>query len=464
MKKIRWRSRLAIACAKLTSLLIRWLHRGNGVTLPGYVARRIDPEILSVLSGLVGEKILAVMGTNGKTTTNRILFEALRAEGKEVLINSTGANMLNGVISAFVLAVEKGRLKADYACVEVDENASVEILPMLKPDCVLLTNISRDQLDRFGELDMTYEKIKFAVQSVPGARLVVNGDDAFLGFLLKECENPQEVYGMEEEIFDAAARSEVLENTFCRFCGARLTYSLIHYGQLGLYRCPGCGFERPWPDYKAKNIVEQQGSYSFTVEEKFVKIRTLCPYHVYNTLAAYGTLHAVGAPREHFGKTMEQFDFGNNRESTFFIGGARVQLHLAKNPMGFQQKLSLMCSDSRPKDILILINDTAQDGRDISWLWDVDFQHLKDAHAAQILTGGARRYDMGLRLKYEGISSKAAVDVGEALRRLTTKGTGNVYVVVNYSGLYFTNHILQDLAREEKGGGYYEADHRTSVS
>ena len=465
MKKIGWRSRLAICCGKLTSTWIRRLHRGNGGTLPGYVARRIDPGILTVLSGMVGEGILVVMGTNGKTTTNRILCEALRAEGKKVLINETGANMLNGVISAFVLAVEKGGiLKADYACIEVDENASVEILPKLGPDCVVLTNISRDQLDRFGEVDLTYETIKSAVQSVPGACLAVNGDDAFLGFLLAECENPRVVYGIEEEVFDVAARSEVLENAFCRFCGARLHYDLVHYGQLGLYRCPGCGFARPRPDYRAEDIAREEEGYSFTVEGRTEGIRTVSPYHVYNTLAAYGALRSVGISGERFAKALGSLDFGNNREGTFTIGRARVQLHLAKNPMGFQQKLSMIRSDSKPKDLLLFINDRAQDGRDISWLWDVDFQYLKEAGSVQIFTGGARRYDMGLRLKYEGIESQAVADIREALRRLTNKGTGNVYVVVNYSGLYPANHILEELMEEEKGGGHFEADHRSSVS
>ena len=153
---MRLRSKFAVKCAKATSSLIKKLNRGSGVTLPGYVARLIDPNILKELSGQVRKKTIVTMGTNGKTTTNAILCKALEHEGQKVIINRTGANMLNGIISAFVLATDKhGNLDADYACIEVDEIASVGVLPKIEPDCALLTNISRDQLDRFGEVDIT---------------------------------------------------------------------------------------------------------------------------------------------------------------------------------------------------------------------------------------------------------------------------------------------------------------------
>ena len=175
---MRLRSKFAVKCAKATSSLIKKLNRGSGVTLPGYVARLIDPNILKELSGQVRKKTIVTMGTNGKTTTNAILCKALEHEGQKVIINRTGANMLNGIISAFVLATDKhGNLDADYACIEVDEIASVGVLPKIEPDCALLTNISRDQLDRFGEVDITYNKLMTAVTSVPKTTLIINCDD-----------------------------------------------------------------------------------------------------------------------------------------------------------------------------------------------------------------------------------------------------------------------------------------------
>ena len=152
---------------------------------------------------------------------------------------------------------------------------------------------------------------------------------------------------------------------------------------------------------------------------------------------------------EQFHSMIEKFDYGNNRESIFAINGARVQLHLAKNPIGFQQKISLVLKDPDPKDIIIQINDTYQDGEDISWLWDVDFQYLADANAASITTNGTRRHDMGLRLKYEDIPCESTTDMKATIEKLTREGTKNLYVIVNYSGLYRTNHLLTEL---EKGG------------
>ena len=445
------RSKLAITCAKATSALIKKLNRGSGVTLPGYVARLIDPKILSAMSGMVREKTIVTMGTNGKTTTNSILYHALKAEGKKVIINRTGANMLNGIISAFVLATDRhGVLDADYACIECDEIASVRVLPQLKPDCALLTNISRDQLDRFGEVDITFQKLKTAVTSVPDSTLIINCDDVLSYTLAAESKNSYVTYGINEQIFDEISRSEIRESIFCRSCGKKLDYEFFHYGQLGIYHCPACGLSRPDPDYTAANVDFHDEVYSFDMDGTQINSTARTPYNIYNTLSAYAALMALDAPTGHFQEMIEAFDYGNNRESIFTIHGARVQLHLAKNPIGFQQKISLVLKDPSPKDVIIQINDTYQDGEDISWLWDVDFQYLANANAATITTNGTRRHDMELRLKYEDIDCGSTTDLKGTIETLTTTGTKNLYVIVNYSGLYRTNHLLAGMDDNRK--------------
>lgn len=175
------------------------------------------------------------------------------------------------------------------------------------------------------------------------------------------------------------------------------------------------------------------------------------PYNIYNTLSAYTALRALGANTGHFKSMAEAFDYGNNRESIFTVGNACIQLHLAKNPIGFQQKISLVLKDTEPKDIIIQINDTYQDGEDVSWLWDVDFQYLADAQCKSIITAGTRRHDMGLRLKYEDIPCESTTDLQASVTGLLAGGTGNLYVIVNYSGLYSTNRMLTNLQESQKG-------------
>lgn len=444
-----FRTRLAVRAAWLTSTLIKKLNRGSGVTLPGYVARLISPHILTELADQVRGPVIAVMGTNGKTTTNALLYSYLAAKGK-VIINRTGANMLNGIVSAFALsAVRGGKIDADFACIEVDELSSVSVLPKLRPDAVLLTNISRDQLDRFGEVDVTYELIRKAVASVPDARLIINCDDILSYALAQDTNNPFVTYGIDEQVFDSRARSEIRESIFCRRCGSKLSYDLFHYGQLGHYHCDNCGWERPRPQHTAHHIQYENGTYRFRLDEMTLVGHVKSPYNIYNTLAACAALSALSMLQPDFALTLASFDFANNREDIFTVGSSKVQLHLAKNPIGFQQKVSLALKDRRPKDIIIQINDTYQDGEDISWLWDVDFQYLGDDSTASIITTGTRKYDMALRLRYDGVHCTWTDDIREAIRNKAVAGTGNLYVIVNYSGLYPVNRLLHELEKED---------------
>lgn len=438
---------LAVYLAKLTSVFIRLLRMGDGVTLPGRTARIIDPDILSDMSSMLQGKIIAVMGTNGKTTTNSIIRHVLSAEYHDVISNYTGANMLNGIISAFVLAADwRGHLSANYACIEVDENASVSVLPQLKPDSIVVTNLSRDQLDRYGEVDIVRNKLKTAISSVPNANLILNGDDVTSYTLANECSNTVTTYGINEQIFHSSANAEIRESIFCRTCGIKLIYDTFYYGQLGIWHCPNCGAARPEPVHCASGIKLQNETYSFYVDQIYVQTRARAPYNVYNALAAYSALCSIHAEQK-FAQVIQKFDFGNNREMIFTLYGSRVQLHLAKNPAGFQQKISFLLNDPNQKDVIIQINDTAQDGKDISWLWDVDFQYLGEANARSIYICGSRKYDMGLRLKYEDISHKFTSNIEQTIQDLAKNGTGNLYVIVNYSGLYQLKHILTKLQK-----------------
>lgn len=439
---------MAIAGAKLTGKMIQRFSKRSGGTLPGYIARLIAPDILPLLAGMVREKIIVTIGTNGKTTVNSLLCHVLQAEGKKVIINRTGANMLNGVVCAFALAADKaGGVDADYACIEVDEFAALHIFPQLKPDCIILTNIFRDQLDRYGEVDTVCDSILKAIKSVPGAKLVINCDDVLSSALISQSGNQIITYGINEPVFDSASSPEIRESIFCRFCGEKLRYDFFHYGQLGIYCCPCCGWRRPYPDYSAENIIFIEKGYCFDIGGLHICSGITSPYNIYNTLSVYAVFCSLKLPVERFMGAVESFDYGNNREESFVINHAKVQLYLAKNPVGFQQKIAMLLKDEKPKDILIKINDTFQDGKDISWLWDVDFGHLRNANVETIAVTGSRRHDMALRLKYENIPCNTIRHMRHRLKQLSINGTGNIYIIVNYSGLMPVNHMLGILQR-----------------
>lgn len=448
---MKLRSRLAVFFAKLVYKASTRLKRGSGSSLPGRIAACIDPGILSELSCMVRRKIIVVTGTNGKTTTNGILTHVLEAHGLKVISNRLGANLPDGVVSAFVLAADtRGGIDADYACIEVDELSTESVFSRLRPDCVIVTNIFRDQMDRIGEVDTVSKRIQAALKHVPEAELVINGDDVCSRLLADCCGNPVTTYGLEEKLAENLPTGP-REIVFCPVCGARLKYDLVQYAQLGIWHCPACGFHRLRPDISAADL-HFNGCYSFTLAGTPIRTPIRGPYNVYNTLAAYAALWILGAPRSNFRPVIEQFDFGNDRENTFTVNGTHVQLFLAKNPVGFQQKLFLIRQDPKPKDVFIQINDTKLDGEDISWLWDVDYDALSDASVETVTVGGIRGGDMGLCLKYEGIPCRYATDILHTIRDLTLQGSRNLYIVTNYSGLYRTGRMLQGLQSVGKGG------------
>lgn len=453
----------AIWTAKIISILCRLFGR-QGVTLAGKAALKIDPSILDALALQVRKKIFVVCGTNGKTTTNNLLCAAIEAEGQKVVCNRTGSNMLQGVAAAFVLAARNdGRLDADYACLEVDEASAQYIFPCLKPDYMILTNLFRDQLDRYGEIDTTMELLSRAIKMVPEMTVIVNGDDPLSAYLALSVTNASFTFGIPEPESSRSgaytkkhSTSEVKDGGFCKKCGARLEYDFYHYGQLGSYHCQKCSFTRPKADFAAVNIDMNQGLV-FDIQSKsqtedtrsnvqHISVNYRGFYNIYNILAAYSVLAAAECIRAHFGEVLQNLQPQNGRMETFLIHNCRVTLNLAKNPAGFDQNIEAMMADRSEKDILIAINDHAADGTDVSWLWDVDFDKMRDHTAASITTCGIRCLDMQLRLKYVDIESEAVADISKAIEQKLEQGTGNLYVLVNYTALFSTRKLLSEMS------------------
>ena len=479
------RSAAAVSFARAAALASR-LAGNQGTSLPGKVALSVSPDVLADLSGQVREKIFAVCGTNGKTSVNNILCSMLEAEGRKTVCNRQGANMLPGVTGAFLASSGlSGRLNADYACLEVDEASARHVFAAVKPDYLILTNLFRDQLDRYGEIDLTIDLLKKAVALVPEMTLVINADDPLSVYLAEESGNPAVYYGISERTMpvlpagEAAAADtgeEIREGQFCKKCGAPLAYAFYHYSQMGLWRCPSCSFRRPEPSFEAVRISagrrigpsgeysdEMSGGLSFMCRENgkdTVRLHTEQQglYNIYNYLAVMTALQTDGHDCSGFQTVLDRYKPPFGRNEVFRIAGRRVILNLAKNPAGFNQNLSAMLEDGADKDLIIVINDNDQDGTDVSWLWDVEFEKLRDPAIHTITVSGIRALDMRLRLKYEDIPSELAETpeqavekyLGTAAAACTEAGGGKdpdrLYVLVNYTALFPVHRYLKKRA------------------
>ncbi len=464
------RTSLAIASAKALSFVCKAAGK-QGVTMAGKLAMKIDPTILKKLSSQVKGDIIVTCGTNGKTTTNNLICSAFESEGRKVVCNHTGSNMLMGVAAAYVLAAKvSGKLEADNAVIEIDEASAKRVFPFMKPDYMVLTNLFRDQLDRYGEIDITMDLLKEAIGMAPDMKIIVNADDSLSSFLAMDSGHPYITYGISEQVFHQKDEGEIREGQFCKKCGTRLVYDFYHFSQMGVYHCPKCGFRRPDVDFDACHI-DLKGGLAFDVAERTHKVHTevsemdggvrvsdtgTCPlkkiradyrgfYNIYNILACYAAAKTAGLKMDHFDEMIAAYrpEFGRNE--LFHIGGSSVLLNLAKNPAGFNQNISSVMEDESPKDIIIVINDNAQDGKDISWLWDVDFDRLEDQSIRSITVSGIRCQDMRLRMKYVGIHTELVPDVKTAIEKRLQDGCGNLYVLVNYTALYHTHKLLGEM-------------------
>ena len=286
------------------------------------------------------------------------------------------------------------------------------------------------------------------IGKVPDLKLVVNGDDALSAYLAMDTGHPSIYYGISKPVMKNET-NEIREGRFCKRCGERLQYSFYHYSQLGDYVCPSCGFKRPVPDFDAEDV-KVGDQISFSVENRHFIANYKGFYNVYNILAAYAGVRTAGFEGTHFNDMLKRFNPENGRMEQFRIKGTGVTLNLAKNPAGFNQNIAAVMQDRSPKDVIIAINDNAQDGIDISWLWDVDFDLFREESIRSITVSGIRCQDMRLRLKYVDIPSMLEADVEKAISDRIADGTGNLYVLVNYTALFSTRNILKKMEEEQK--------------
>ena len=447
------RSVVATIAGRTTYAVLHGLLHRAGSQLPGRVALAIDPQVVAHLKSKTRKGSVVVCGTNGKTTTTNVIAATLEAAGNHVLCNRDGANMLPGVASALL----PGHT-ADWAVIEADELSCAHILPQLQPTYLVLLNLFRDQLDRAGEIDHVQDVIVQSLAASPATTLLVCGDDPIcLGVAERAQAAGTKVlaFGINEDLGLPCDR--VPEARFCQRCGTELSYAYRSYAQLGAFRCPACGFARPTLDYRATNVrLGQAGvTFDFTCDEADswqVSLGDGGVYLVYNLLAAAAVALRAGVDSATFLQTLDGFDPGNGRLQHFVIGDHPVVLNLAKNPTGLNQNISLMLADERLKALYIIINDEANDGRDVSWLWDVDFERLTERQDVSfVMAGGHRANDLQVRLKYAGIAAPVVLRMDDVLDCAFVLPKQNpLYVITNYSALWPTKTKLEQRSQKDE--------------
>ncbi len=467
---------LRFGLAKMIGATLTWglrsvCHRPAANT-PGKIALYADPALISDLAPRLRRGSVVVVGTNGKTTVTNLLADVVERSGQSVVCNRTGANLDSGVATA--LLQSKG---ADWGVFESDELWMAKILPHLQSNYVVLLNLFRDQLDRCGEIDRIQDSIVATLGKSPKTVLVYNADDPLCAMIAERAAalpgrgtTPSVPFGVAESM--DLAQNAVADATVCQRCSSMFEYGFRQYGQLGEYRCPNCGFARPELEFSAEDVELGARGLKFAAVDRRassdvagdagaawscdVRASFSGAYMVYNLLAVATAASLLGCAPDDVAEAIDAFDPKNGRLQDYEIEGHRVLLNLAKNPTGFNQNLRIVAQDAGPKAVAFFVNDKEGDGRDVSWIWDIDFEELASQRDCIVFVGGERRNDLQVRLKYAGVDARLIGGVDEVFAALSA-GVGlpadaGVYAIANYTALPVVHAALNEAARRAAAG------------
>ena len=376
---MRLRTRLAVLVCKASGAVLRRLGRG-GTNLPGKLALKIDRNILGELAR--GVKVTVVTGTNGKTTTSRMIEQAFSDAGLKYFSNKSGANLLTGIIAVFAQhSTLSGRCPYPHALIECDEAAFRKTSEYLPVECLVVNNIFRDQLDRYGEITHTLNAIREGITHVPNATLCLNADCSLTASLAEDnIPNPIIRFGVNVPIYKETAH-ELSDAVYCIHCKTQYEYDYRTYGHLGGFRCPKCGYHRVAPEVAVTQVIATGADSSDIVLDIFghaheVHVNLPGGYNIYNAAAAAAAAHVVGIDEKTTVSALGQFECGFGRAEQFRLGQSQARMMLVKNPAGYNQVINLISHDVGSYKLAFLLNDRFADGTDISWIWDVDFEAL----------------------------------------------------------------------------------------
>ncbi len=436
---------LEVAAARGVAALSRRLGAGGGTTIPGKLLAELDRGAIDRLAARLATGTAVVSATNGKTTTTAMAAEILRPRHR-LAHNAAGANLVSGVASALLTAGD-----ADLGLFEVDEGALPELVRRLRPRAICLGNLFRDQLDRYGELELVAERWREAVRTLPEeAQLVYNADDPQLA-AVSEAHAGGVAFGLDDPRVARPSLQHAADSKYCVRCGTPYTYAAAYVGHLGDYRCPRGHHARPQLEVAAREISLQgldRASFLLDTPEGSRRIELRLPglYNVYNAVAAATLARALGAALDEIAAGLERFSAAFGRFERIAVGGKRILLLLIKNPAGANEAIRTLVDGSAPQLLVVALNDEIADGRDVSWIWDVDFEPLLPS-LERLVASGERAAELALRFRYGGLDADAIElepDLGAALDRgleLTPDG-GELVVLPTYTAMLGLQRLL----------------------
>ena len=417
---------LSIFVGKAVLKISVMLNFGAGGTWPGELALMVSPDILPFFAAKIKKGIILIAGTNGKTTTSLMIKTILEQNNFSVIHNDSGANLLNGIVSAFIEASDfSGSLKkTDYAVFEVDENTLPKLLKNIAPKAVICLNLFRDQLDRYGEVDIIAEKWKKALMGLSRKSVVLlNSDDPQVAYLGKKLTAKTVYFGINAKSGSINQLEHATDSIFCLHCQHRLIYERIYYSHIGLWKCNHCGLKRPNPDY----------SQTPQILPGF--------YNKYNSLAAIAAARELKIPEDKIKNSLISFSPAFGRQEEMIKNGRKIKIFLSKNPTGFNESIKTVLA-LKAQNLLLVLNDRIPDGRDVSWIWDVDFERL--GKKFNCIVSGDRIYDLALRLRYAGSVSEVIENLPEAIKSAISKSKSGetLYILATYSAMLEVRKIL----------------------
>lgn len=437
------RAFVAMLLCKTLRTVLRLLKRG-GTAMPGRCALKICPDLLRIISKDV--KTVAVTGTNGKTTSSRMIEQAFKSAGKDYFANRSGANLITGITTEFVMNTTLfGKAKKHYAVIECDEAAARKVFGQIKPQVIVVTNVFRDQLDRFGEITTTLNSIRAGILDVPEATLCLNADCSLTASISGTVPNRIVYFGINNGAVQGGADAGLSDAAYCIKCKSKYEFDYITYGHLGGFRCPHCGYKRHMPDVAVQSVIDMSYQNSRAMirvgnrPAREVTINLPAVYNIYNAAGALAACTEMNIDEEIIIDALSCFKCGFGRMEHFKLGNTLMTMLLIKNPAGCNRTLEFLSGLEEEFVLAICLNDRSADGTDISWIWDSEFEMLRDMKdkISALYVSGDRAEDMLVRIKYSGFDTEKTVvehDYGKLLSAFEAQNEP-VFVVPTYTAM-----------------------------